>query len=125
MLPLFRIAFWSALLFAFTMAVLPHPPQLPGAPSDKVQHIEGFATLAALAVAAYPEKSLLTIALCLSVFGMAIELVQLIPALHRHGDAVDWAADTFAVVVILATLWAIRRLREKKAEAVPRVREPG
>ena len=115
MLLLLRIAFWSALLFAFTMAVLPHPPELPGAPSDKLQHVVGFATLAALAVAAYPEKSLLTIALCLSVFGLAIELVQLIPALNRQGDAGDWAADTFAVAVILATLWAVRHLREKKA----------
>ena len=115
MLLLFRIAFWSALLFAFTMAVLPHPPQLPGAPSDKIQHILGFATLAALAVAAYPKKSFLRIALWLSVFGLAIELLQLIPALNRHGDAVDWVADTFAVAVILATLWAIRHLREKKA----------
>lgn len=115
MLLLLRIAFWSALLFAFTVAVLPHPPQLPGAPSDKIQHMVGFATLAALAVAAYPEKSLLTIALCLSVFGLAIELVQLIPALNRQGDAADWAADTFAVAVIVGALWTIRHLRETRA----------
>ena len=115
MLLLLRIAFWSALLFAFTMAVLPHPPQLPGAPSDKIQHIVGFATLAALAVVAYPERSLLMIAFCLSLFGLAIELVQLIPALNRQGDAGDWAADTLAVAVILGALWTIRHLRETRA----------
>ena len=34
-LSILRFAFWAAVLFAFTMAVVPQPPQLPGAPSDK------------------------------------------------------------------------------------------
>ena len=34
-----RAAFWIAAVVAFVFAVLPHPPQLPGQPSDKVQAI--------------------------------------------------------------------------------------
>ena len=52
-----RTIFWTAMVFAFVMAVLPHPPQLPGAPSDKVQHIAAFLVLGALASFAYPRTS--------------------------------------------------------------------
>ena len=36
------------------MAVLPHPPQLPGEPTDKIQHVLAFTVLTALACAAWP-----------------------------------------------------------------------
>ena len=101
--------FWAALAFAFVMAVLPQPPQLPGGPSDKVQHILAFTVLAALAAAAYPRTRLLTIGIALCAFGALIELVQTIPMLHRDGDYVDWIADTLAVAVVLAIAgWARR-----------------
>ena len=32
------------------MAIIPHPPQLPGAPSDKIQHIMAFLVLGALGI---------------------------------------------------------------------------
>ena len=94
-------AFWAALLFACVMAVLPKPPQLPGQPSDKIQHILAFTVLAGLAAAAYPGARLLKILLLLSAFGALIEFVQTIPALHRDGDWVDWIADTAAAAVVL------------------------
>jgi VanZ family protein len=102
-------AFWAALLFAFVMAVLPKPPQLPGQPSDKIQHILAFAVLAGLAAAAYPRTSLLKILLLLSIFGASIELVQLIPGLHREGDWIDWAADTLAAGVVLVVAAFVRK----------------
>jgi len=43
-----RGLFWTAAAFALVMAIVPHPPELPGQPSDKVQHIVAFATLALL-----------------------------------------------------------------------------
>jgi len=107
---LLRYAFWSAAAFAFTMAVLPNPPHLPGGPSDKVQHMLAFAVLAALASAAYRNAPLLPIGVLLSAFGAAIEVVQLIPALHRWGDVVDWVADTAAAALVLAAV-GLRRLR--------------
>lgn len=102
-------AFWAALAFAFVMAVLPKPPQLPGQPSDKVQHILAFAVLAALAAAAYPRARLIKILLLLSAFGALIEFVQAIPVLHRDADWVDWIADTIAAGVVLLLAALIRK----------------
>ena len=96
-----RVTFWTAACFAFVMAILPHPPEMPGQPNDKVQHIVAFATLAALSAFAYPRSGFLKLLGGLSLFGALIELVQAIPALHRDSDIVDWLADTAAVAVVL------------------------
>jgi len=92
------------------MAVLPHPPRLPGSPSDKVQHIIAFATLGCLAALAYPRQHLWSLGLGLSVFGAGIEIAQMIPSLNRDSDVVDWLADTVAsALVLLATRQFVRR----------------
>ncbi|MCW2922589.1 MAG: hypothetical protein JWL76_2463 [Thermoleophilia bacterium] len=108
-----RRAFWSAALFALVMAILPKPPQLPGSPSDKIQHIAAFVVLAALAAAAYPRTSLMRIAVWLSLFGALIEFLQALPMLHRDSDARDWIADTLAaaLVLLLVRLWRRRARR--------------
>jgi hypothetical protein len=99
---LFRILFGLALVFAVTMAVLPHPPELPGEPSDKLQHMLAFATLAVLAVLGYPAVSKVGIALGLVAVGAGIEVVQMIPQLHRDAEWMDLVADTGAILVMLA-----------------------
>ena len=86
------------------MAILPHPPEVPGEPNDKVQHIAAFATLALLGSFAYPKMSLVRLLALLSAFGALIEVVQAIPVLHRDSDILDWIADTTAVVVVLTTV---------------------
>jgi hypothetical protein len=96
-----RALFWTAAGFAFVMALLPHPPELPGHPSDKIQHITAFATLALLGSFAYPATALTRLLVRLSLFGAAIEVFQAIPALHRDSDILDWLADTIAVAVVL------------------------
>jgi VanZ family protein len=102
----YRIAFWTAAAFALVMALLPRPPQLPGSPSDKVQHILAFATLAGLGSAAYPSASLIRLLVGLSAFGAAIEVLQTIPSLNRDGNLVDWIVDTCAASgVLLAARW--------------------
>ena len=83
------------------MAILPHPPEVPGEPNDKVQHIIAFATLSLLGSFAYPRAALLQLLVRLSLFGAFIEVVQAIPVLHRDSDFFDWVADTAAVVVVL------------------------
>lgn len=103
-----RTIFWAAAFFAFVMAVLPHPPQLPGAPSDKVQHIAAFLVLGALASFAWPRTSPVYLATALSLFGAVIEIVQLIPALNRDGDPLDWIADTAAAGLMLIFLHWLR-----------------
>jgi len=104
-----RAAFWTAGCFAFVMAVLPHPPEVPGELNDKVQHIIAFATLAALGGFAYPRIALMRLLAGLSLFGAFIEVVQAIPALHRDSDIWDWVADTIAVAVVLGLVWLRRR----------------
>ena len=99
-----RGAFWIAAFVALVMALLPHPPQLPGEPSDKIQHIAAFLVLGALGSFAYPKTRPTYLGAGLSLFGAAIEILQLIPELHRDGDPLDWIADTLAVVVIIVLI---------------------
>lgn len=104
-----RLLFWAAFTFAFVMAVLPHPPAVPGNPNDKLQHITAFATLALLGSFAYPATALLQLLVRLSLFGALIEIIQAVPALGRDSDVWDWVADTAAVAIVLLILWWWRR----------------
>jgi VanZ family protein len=106
-----RAAFWAAAALSLFMAELPKPPSIPGEPSDKIQHMIAFVTLAALAATAYPRTSLLLIGIGLSTFGAAIELIQMIPAISRDSSLWDWVADTVAAG---AVLWFVHRARAKR-----------
>ena len=103
------IAFWSAALFALVMASLPKPPEIPGQPGDKVQHMFAFATLAILGAAAYPRLALLRLLIGLAAFGALIEIVQLIPMLHRDSQLADLLADTAAAATVLLLVNLFRR----------------
>src|SRR5207245_7102623 len=85
-----RALFWAAACFAFVMAVLPHPPEVPGHPNAKLQHVAAFATLALLGSFAYPRATLTSLLVRLSLFGAPIEVIQAIPILHRDSDVLDW-----------------------------------
>jgi hypothetical protein len=93
------------------MAAVPQPPPLPGAPSDKVMHIVAFACLALLGSLAYPRLSAVKLLIGLSAFGVLIELVQLIPSLHRDTEVLDWVADTAAVCAVMLAIQLWRRAR--------------
>jgi VanZ family protein len=106
-----RAVFWAAACFSFVMAILPHPPELPGHPNDKLEHVVAFATLALLGSFAYPRALFVRLLVGLSLFGAFIEVVQAIPVLHRDSDPLDWLADTVAVLVVLLIVrW--RRARD-------------
>src|SRR5205814_2973267 len=108
-----RLLFWSAAAFALVMALLPHPPELPGEPSDKLQHMAAFATLGVLGAWAYAATGLLQLLASLSLFGALIEVLQAIPAIHRDSDVKDWIADTLAAaLVLLVVRW--RRARRRR-----------
>lgn len=109
-----RIAFVFAACLSFVMAVLPHPPAIPGQPSDKIMHMLAFATLGALAAHGFRPRSVLTLFLGLTGFGALIELVQAIPALNRDSEVVDLLADMGAALVALALVRWIVRWREKR-----------
>ena len=102
---LLRPLFWLLLAFALTMALLPKPPSLPiDRFGDKFEHMLAFAALAGVANLGWREVPAWRTGLQLSAFGVLIELLQRIPALHRDSDPRDWIADTLAIVA--ATLIA-------------------
>jgi VanZ family protein len=113
--PARRLLFWAAVAFSFVMAILPYPPDLPGEPNDKVQHIAAFATLAALGAYAYSKTRLWQLLTGLSAYGALIEIVQAIPALRRDSDIKDWVADTMAAGAILLFVWWRRSRRSSRA----------
>jgi VanZ family protein len=106
-----RLLFWAVLLFSFVMAILPQPPDIPGQPGDKVQHIAAFATLGLLGSWAYAAMSRWTLFAGLSLYGALIEVVQAVPVIHRDSDVRDWVADTVAAgaVLLLVAYWRTRR----------------
>lgn len=112
---LFQMLLWLALILALVMASLPEPPPLPGSPSDKVQHFVAFLVLSALAVLAYPRQHLVTIFICLVLFGGMIEIVQAIPSLGRQPSWHDWFADVAATSIGLLIMGVFRHLQRKKA----------
>lgn len=93
--------FWLAMAFALVMALLPKPPPIPGQPTDKIQHIVAFAMLTILSFPAYPATRWFVRFGGLTLFGAGIELGQMIPALGRSADAIDWLADSAAVAITI------------------------
>ena len=89
------------------MAVIPNPPQPPGSPSDKVQHIAAFLVLAGLGRWAYPKTRKRRLLLGLAAFGALIEVVQALPIVGRDSDPLDWVADVSAalLVFLIIALW--------------------
>jgi len=112
-----RLLFWAAAIFAFVMAIIPHPPELPGEPNDKIQHMVAFATLGLLAAWGYTRTPLARLLVGLSLYGAFIELVQAIPALNRDSDVKDWIADTIAAGAVLLLVALSRRRLPDKVEA--------
>ncbi len=105
-----RAVFFAAAVFALVMALLPQPPYTPTQNlGDKVEHIVGFSTLAALAALAWPRVPALLVIERLSFFGAFIEVAQSIPALGRDCDILDWVADTLAVMLITGLVALLRR----------------
>ena len=109
------ILFWSAAAFALIMAGLPHAPELSVESGDKILHMIAFAVLALLGALAYPALSLMALLLCLSAFGILIELIQLIPALNRTADWRDLAANILNAAAVLGVIFVVRRIRHKSA----------
>lgn len=99
-----KVAFFAALMFTFYSAVIPPQRALQLVPWDKAEHFIAFYALTGLAVAAFPRRHLLVIAIALSGFGAVIELVQGMPMVHRDKDFWDWVADTLAIGAALAPM---------------------
>lgn len=110
-----RLVFCIAVLTTLFFAWLPHPPVLIA--YDKAQHGLAFAVLAVLGRTAYPRYPWQFLLLTLAGLGALIELVQLIPQLHRTCDIYDWYADVFAILIGLALHTSITLFRSSVGEA--------
>jgi VanZ family protein len=95
-----RRAFFVCAALAFVMALIP-PPDIPGEPGDKIQHMMAFFTLGAIASAGWRDRTAVRLFSWLAAFGAAIELFQSIPVLHRDAELLDWLADMAAAAVAL------------------------
>ncbi|HEU4820548.1 MAG TPA: hypothetical protein VFS87_05255 [Qipengyuania sp.] len=103
-----RIAFVVAAIFSFVMAALPHPPPIPGQPSDKLLHMLAFATLGTFAATGFRGQSVMRLFVALALFGAVIELVQAIPMLNRDSEWADLLADMVAALVaLMGTRWLL------------------
>ena len=111
-----RLAFWLALAVTLVMALLPNPPAMPGRPTDKVQHLAAFATLTFLAALGFPRLRLRVVFVWIAALGLAIEVLQMIPTLHRDAQASDWLADCAATAATLL-LCGTRRWLFSRREA--------
>lgn len=92
-----RLVFFAALVFTFYSAVAPAAHVLRLTPWDKATHFIAFYVLTGLAVAAFPKRNVLLIAVLLSGFGALIEVVQGLPQVRRDRDFWDWVADSVAI----------------------------
>ena len=108
---LLLFAFWAAVAATLYFTLRPVTVIVPG--SDKTQHAVTFLMLTLIAASAYRRMSLLWLAVALSAFGAAIEIVQ--PFFGRGRDIKDWIADTIGILVALGLVWLVRRLRSAPA----------
>lgn len=104
-----RVIFWIGLTVALALALNPHPPRIPGEPSDKVEHVFAFLVLTSSALVAYPAARRVPLGLALSGFGATIEFLQMIPVLHRSSEFLDWVADTGAIIAVIMLAALLRR----------------
>jgi hypothetical protein len=104
LLRLTQVTFWAALVFTFVSAVVPAHHAIRLVPWDKAEHFIAFYVLTVLAAAAFPRRNVILIAIALSAFGAAIEVVQGLKIVSRDRDFWDWVADTTAIAAALAPM---------------------
>ena len=88
----------------FAGAMLPGGVALPGNPDDTIQHGLAFATLTATFRMAWPGVAWMHHFVLMATIGGAMELVQLVPALHRDASVADWLVDVAASLATLTGL---------------------
>jgi len=119
-----RFAFGAAVLLAVVLALWPSAPDLPGDPSDVLQHAAAFLTLTVLGGLAYPRAPLVVLFGAMALLGAGIELAQMIPQLHRQADSADLMVDVLAAAAGLLVVAGVRRWQGRDAERAEHVESP-
>lgn len=101
----------ALVIAVFVVALLPGGVALPGNPGDTIQHSVAFVALTFAFRMAWPGVAWIHHFSLMVALGGAIELVQLVPALHRDPGIGDWLVDVAAILVTLAglVLWGACR----------------
>jgi len=102
----------------FAVALLPGGVALPVNPCDATQHGLAFVTLTFVLRMAWPGVAWIHHFALMAALGGAIELAQLVPALHRDASIGDWLVDVMASLGTLAILRLARRSRDVCVSAV-------
>ena len=111
-----RILLLAACLVIFTLALIPSGDVTPvflGV--DKIKHLFAFLVLTVLAHWSWPSARRLTFVLCLTLFGILIELAQGLSRLGRTASLADILADLVGIGLGLVVIEALRRLRLVRA----------
>ena len=101
--------FWTLVAVVYAIAIMPSSQAPDLGAGDKINHIAAFVTLTLLGRGAYRRDPAWRLGVGLSLFGALIELTQAIPILHRDASLWDWAADSAAVIAVLAIIHLIDR----------------
>jgi VanZ family protein len=117
LLPAARIAFVVAAGAILYLALSKSDGTGAPPPWDKIKHFFAFYVLTCLALVAAPGWRPLAITVSLLGFGVAIEILQLIPALERTSSLDDIGADALGIAAALAPLAAARLRRALAARA--------
>lgn len=91
--------FALACIITLLAALLPFARDLPGQLGDKIQHAIAFVVLTVLAALAFPSVRPAFLILSMAGLGGAIELLQLLPIIHRDAEMADWVTDCAAILV--------------------------
>ncbi len=106
--PRLWMALWSAAVAVVVVGSLLPPQDIPNTPpgADKLQHFIAYAALAAGAVQLFARRlALLSACVCLTLLGIALEVMQSRMGLGRAMDVRDALANTIGVLIGLATLF--------------------
>jgi VanZ family protein len=104
-------AFWLAALAVLVLMLLPaeHVQRLPFNFWDKAQHSLAFGVLTLLGLLAWSQRrDRWRLLVGLVIYGGAIEWAQHLTG-WRHGDWVDWVADSAGVALVAGLALARRR----------------
>lgn len=99
------------------IALLPQPLAPEGTPSDKVNHILAFFTLAFLGRLLWRESRAVVLIGWLALFGGVIEVLQATMGWGRDGEWLDFAADVAAVFAGLAAARLALSLWKRRGQA--------
>lgn len=108
----FKVATLVCAIVLAWLAFKPADGTVSGFPWDKANHFASFVVLTGLSACGWPRASAVRLTLIMLATGIAIELIQGTPLIHRDADVWDVVADMVGVVAAWGLL-AVGRVRAR------------